>query len=101
MTKGTLGLRYASKMKKAEKDFVNKIIYVVAIAGPLMTIPQILKIFLEKNAAGVSLTTWSAYIVLGFFWLSYGIMHKEKPIIITNTLWIIIEVIIVMGIIMY
>ncbi|MFW5746020.1 MAG: SemiSWEET family transporter [Nanoarchaeota archaeon] len=69
--------------------------------GPIMTIPQLCKIWVEKNAAGVSAVSWIAYLVTAFFWLTYGIMHKEKPIIFTYSGWIIIEVFIIIGTFVY
>ena len=82
-------------------NFMDKAIYAVGIFGPLMTIPQLMKIWVDKNASGVSVVSWSAYLFTAVFWLIYGIMHKEKPIIVTYSLWIILEIFIVVGILMY
>jgi len=83
------------------KDLMDKLIYVAAILGPLLTIPQIMKIWVDKNAGGVSMITWVAYLIGGIFWLIYGIMHKEKPIIIANILWILMEILVIIGIWIY
>lgn len=83
------------------KRILDKLIYVAGIAGPVMTIPQVTIIWVDKNASGVSLVTWIAYLIITIFWLFYGLVHKEKPIIISNILWIIFEVVIIAGIIMY
>lgn len=83
------------------KDLMDKLIYIVALIGPLITIPQIIKIWVEKNAGGVSMITWSAYLIGGMFWLTYGIMHKEKPIILTNILWILMDVMVIIGVYVY
>jgi len=80
---------------------MDSIIYIVAVAGPLIAIPQIFKIFIDKNASGVSGITWSAFLIGAFFWLVYGIMHKEKPIIVTNLIWILMTAIIVFGTFIY
>ena len=72
----------------AIKRVMDKMIYFVGVAGPIMTLPQLFKIWVEKNAAGISVISWITYLVLGIFWLSYGIMHKEKPIIVNYILWI-------------
>lgn len=83
------------------KNFLDKSIYIVGAFGPIMTIPQLMKIGIEKNASGVSAISWSAYFVTAIFWLSYGITHKEKPIIFTYILWIVLEIFIVIGTLMY
>ncbi len=83
------------------KRFLDKAIYFVAVFGVLLTIPQVWKIWVDKNAAGVSAISWSAYLVTACFWLAYGISHKEKPIIFTNILWIIFEIMIITGTVIY
>ena len=83
------------------KNFLDKSIYFVAITGPIMTIPQLSKIWIEQSAAGVSMITWIAYLVTAIFWLLYGIVHKEKPIIITNTLWIVLDSAVIVGTYIY
>jgi uncharacterized protein with PQ loop repeat len=83
------------------KRFIDKSIYIVAVFGIVMTIPQIMKIWVQKNAAGVSAVSWTAYIITAIFWLIYGVLHKEKPIIFTYSIWIVLEVFIVIGTLMY
>jgi uncharacterized protein with PQ loop repeat len=83
------------------KRFMDKAVYAVGALGPLLTVPQLIKIWIDKNAAGVSVVSWSGFILYGFFWLAYGIMHKEKPIIFTYTLWIIFQAFIVIGAVIY
>ena len=83
------------------KNLMDKFIYVICIFGPVMTIPQILKIWVHKNAAGVSVISWSAYMIVAISWLMYGIVHKERPIIFSNCMWLFLEVFIVSGILVY
>jgi uncharacterized protein with PQ loop repeat len=80
---------------------IDKLIYVVGIVEPLMTIPQILQIYIGKNVAGVSLFSWTSFLCFGIVWLIYGLIHKSKPIIFTYTIWIIVEAIICFGVILY
>src|SRR3989344_9464774 len=77
------------------KGLMDKFIYVVAIFGPIISFHQIWKIWILKESSGVSAITWSGYLLIAIFWLIYGFMHKEKPIILANILWIIIHSIIV------
>jgi len=80
---------------------LDKAIYFVALFGPIMTIPQVVKIFAEKSAAGVSIISWTGYLFLAMFWLSYGLMHKDKAVIFANFLWIIAYIIVIAGIMLY
>jgi len=113
MIYGTKGLHHFHKRKRKYqkqepyphpdklKRFMDKAIYFVAIFGPIMTLPQVAKIWIDKNASGVSILSWGSYLIVGIFWLIYGIMHKEKPIIIANILWIVLEIFIVIGTLIY
>ena len=46
----------------------------------LMTIPQVLTIWLSHQAAGVSLLSWSAYLVSAVIWFWFGIQKHDKNI---------------------
>ena len=51
---------------------LDYLVLAVGIAGPMSNIPQILKIFLERNVAGLSLITWSLFTV---FSISEYLLH--------------------------
>ena len=75
--------------------------YGVAILGPLSNLPQLFTIWTQKNAGEVSLGSWISYIFISLAWFGYGILHKEKPIIIMNIFLIITQALVVAGIIIY
>lgn len=83
------------------KRLMDKGIYAAGVIGPIMTIPQLTKIWIDKNATGVSAISWIAFLITAIFWLIYGIMHKERPIIFTYIIWIILDIFIVIGVLMY
>jgi uncharacterized protein with PQ loop repeat len=81
------------------KGFVDRAIYFVALFGLVFTIPQITNIWIDNNFEGVSLLSWSAYLLMGGFWLLYGIMHKEKPMIAIYSVFTFLYFLIVLGLI--
>lgn len=83
------------------KRMMDWLIYFVAVLGPLVAIPQVLKIWIEQNASGVSIISWGAYLLGSIIWITYGLIHNEKPIIISNILWMIANIFIVIGIFVY
>ena len=113
MNKMTLGEHHAHIRKRIYKKyepfphpnklkrFMDKFIYAVALLGPIVTIPQIMKIWLEKNVSGVSLITWTGFLLAAFFWLCYAILHKEKPIMFSSIILIIVDTCVIVGIIFY
>jgi len=80
---------------------LNAVIMVVATASPLITIPQLSDIYIKKTASGVSSITWLAYIFTSTIWLYYGIIHREKVIIINGILGVILATLIYIGTLLY
>ena len=72
-----------------------------SIAMPLTTLPQIIKIYVEKDVAGISLLYWVLYTISCIPFLLYGIVHKAKPVAILNLSWIIVNLVIIAGILLY
>lgn len=86
---------------KKWKKFLDKIIYAVGIAGPILVLPQVFKIWTEKDASGVSIPSWAGFTVLAFIWLIYGIVHKEKPLIVIYVGLVIMDALVFIGAIIY
>jgi len=82
------------------KTVVNKGVYCVGFLGILVILPQTLNIWISKDTSGVSLTTWSGFLIGSLFWLFYGIIHKEKPIILTNLAVILMDLTVISGLIL-
>jgi uncharacterized protein with PQ loop repeat len=91
----------AEVIEQAEKRNKVDLIYIIAIAGPFMTLPQIYQIFTTKSVSGVSLLTWVSYLLMATCWIFYGIKQKDKPIIVNNILWAIFEILVITGILLY
>ena len=83
------------------KRWMDKLIYAVGIISPVMTIPQAAKIWFNHSGAGISLVSWITYTIISFFWIIYGIMHKEKPIIFSSLMLFIVDLLVVIGAIIY
>lgn len=75
--------------------------YVVAIGGPLSVLPQIIQTFETKDVSGLSLSTWALWQALTVVWLVYGIIHKEMPIVISQTIYLVFNGIIIASILVY
>lgn len=76
----------------------DKAVFLVGFFGVIIYIPQLLKIWMERNVSGVSLITWSGFFLGSIVWIFYGIAHKQKPIIYINIIMAILQVVIVVGI---
>lgn len=87
--------------KLTEKSSVDKIIFIVAIASPLGTIPQIIDVFTTHNVKGLSLLTWFFYSLFPCIWIWYGFAHKDRAILINNIMWFAFSVTVLTGIVMF
>lgn len=73
----------------------------MSIFTMLMTIPQILTIWVGHQAAGVSVLTWSAYLVSAVLWLWHGIQKRDKNIYLACIGWILLDVAVIAGAVVY
>lgn len=71
------------------------------LVGSMVSLPQLLKIWIEHDSAGVSLITWCGFFFANFVWFIYGIVHNEKPVIFAHMLGIPLSFAIVVGILLY
>ncbi len=67
----------------------------------LMTIPQVLTIWVGRQAAGVSLLSWSAYLLSAVLWFWYGLQKHDRNIYVPCVGWIALDGAVIMGVLMY
>lgn len=87
--------------KKQKKTVVDRAMFVAALAFPMTALPQIYQLYHTHNATGISLSSWVGFICFGFVFLAYGIVHKLKPYIMTQILWLAMDTLMVAGILLY
>ncbi|MBC7512700.1 hypothetical protein H7142_03530 [Candidatus Saccharibacteria bacterium] len=64
---------------KKKKDIIDRLIYPAAIATPLMTLPQLYIIWVDKDT-GASVITWASYSVIALIWLLRArLKRKTSP----------------------
>lgn len=80
---------------------LDQTMVVIAILGPLFNLPQVLKIYVEHQVAGLAITTWILLLVLKVPWITYAVVHKAKPLLITSILWACSHASIIAGILIY
>jgi len=82
------------------RKYFEKFMLVFATVEPIATIPQILEIWKNNNTAGVSLVTWFFYTLTSCIWLVYGIIKKDKPLILSGFLWVASQGLVVLGLVL-
>ena len=112
MPQGNVGLRHVHLRKEVTKPkqypsrkgfqrFMGYFIYVIVVAVPVFHWPQLLKIWVERNVEGLAITSWIAFTCFSVFWFTYGVLHKDKPLIFMNLVLFLTQVLIVRGIFLF
>jgi uncharacterized protein with PQ loop repeat len=67
----------------------------------LMTVPQVLTIWVSHQAAGVSVWSWGAYLLSALLWLWFGIQRRDKNIYLPCVGWIALDGAVIVGAVVY
>jgi hypothetical protein len=73
----------------------------MSIFTMLMTIPQVFTIWVGRQAAGVSLLTWSAYLASAILWFWFGLQKQDKNIYLPCIGWIVLDIAVIVGVFIY
>ena len=85
----------------SKKLFLDRLVVVLGVLNIFATLPQVLEIWLDKDASGVSVYSWAYYTFFASILLLYGFVHKEKPIIATYLGSVLLYAAITIGAIIY
>lgn len=80
---------------------LEKFLRVLSVVTMLMTVPQVLTVWVDQNASGVSLLSWGAYLFSACLWFVYGIQKRDKTIYLACIGWIVLNAAIVIGAIVH
>ncbi|MGH8742068.1 MAG: hypothetical protein ACREUN_14210 [Burkholderiales bacterium] len=67
----------------------------------VMTVPQILAIWVSREAAGVSLLSWSAYGISALVWFWYGVQKRDPNIYLPCVGWVLLDGAVIVGAAIY
>src|SRR5467141_583550 len=90
------GSRHPKKTRGLEK-----ILRGLSVFTMLMTVPQVLTIWIGHNAGGVSLISWVAYLIAACLWFVYGLQKNDKTIYLACVGWVLLDLAVVIGVIVY
>ena len=77
---------------------LEKTLRVLSVVTMVMTIPQVLTIWMSQNASGVSVACWSAYLASACLCFVYGVQKHDKTIYLACIGWIVLDAAIVVGV---
>jgi uncharacterized protein with PQ loop repeat len=80
---------------------LEKILRLLSIVTIIMTVPQVLAIWVGGNVGGVSIVSWAAYLFSACLWFIYGIQKRDKTIYLACIGWIFLDAAVVIGVIVH
>lgn len=63
-----------------------------------MTVPQVWSVWVDRQAAGVSLWSWSAYLLSAVLWFWHGLRQGDKNIYIPCVGWVALDLGVITGV---
>ena len=82
-------------------SFLEALTTVVAAVEPLSSIPQVHLVYSTKSAEDLALITSYFGVAAGVIWLAYGIQVRNIPILVSASMWLIVEILILIAILLY
>ena len=64
----------------------------------VMSVPQALTVWIGRHTAGVSVLSWSAYLVSALLWLVYGLQKRDRNIYLPCLGWIAVDAAVILGV---
>ena len=82
-------------------DFVSIVGFSAAALGMIAFLPQVLKVLKTKHTRDISLSSFSIVAATNFLWTVYGILRKDIPLTLANSVIFISVLLILAGKIKY
>jgi uncharacterized protein with PQ loop repeat len=76
---------------------LSRVLGFMSVFTMLMTIPQVLTIWVGHQAAGVSVISWSAYLLSAILWFWYGLQKRDKNIYLPCVGWVGLDAAVIVG----
>src|SRR5207247_7159808 len=80
---------------------LEKVLRGFSIVTMLMTVPQVLTIWIGRNPSGVSLVSWVTYLLSACLWFVYGLRKRDRTIYLACVGWILLDAAVVIGVVVY
>jgi uncharacterized protein with PQ loop repeat len=91
----------ASPESDLSNSALEKVLPVLSVLTMAMTVPQVWTIWVEHNAAGVSLLSWGTYLLAACLWFVHGLQKRDRTIYLACIGWIALDAAVVAGVIVH
>ena len=66
----------------------------------LMTVPQVLTIWVGHRTEGVSVLSWGAYLLSAALWLVHGLQKRDRNIYLACIGWMTLDGAVIVGVLL-
>src|SRR6195256_6059999 len=85
----------------ASETVLSRVLGGMSVFTLLMTVPQVLTIWVGHEAAGVSVLSWSAYLLSAMLWFWYGLSKRDRNIYLPCVGWVALDAAVIAGTVVY
>lgn len=78
---------------------LDRIVLVVSVVYPFSALPQVFAVF-GGRTEGVSILSWIFFLICSSLFLVYGIRRQVMPMIVSNSIWVVMNALVITGIIL-
>ena len=98
-------IHFPQKQKTTKKGTAKKVpftgldraVLVVSVLYPFSALPQIIAVF-SGRTDGVSILSWMVFLVCTTLFFVYGVRRRVLPMMISNSIWIVMDSLVIAGI---
>ncbi len=80
---------------------LEKVLRGLSVFTMFMTVPQVLTVWIGRDAGGVSLVSWLSYLLAACLWFVYGVQKRDKTIYLACVGWVVLDAAIVVGVLVH
>ena len=89
------------QMRALPPGLTKRLLGGLSIFTMVLTVPEVLTIWIDHRAAGISMLSWGAYLFSAFVWLWYGFQKRDKNIYLPCIGWIMLDSAVIVGALIY
>jgi uncharacterized protein with PQ loop repeat len=91
----------AARHEQPSEVWLHRLLGGMSVFTMLMTVPQVWTIWVNHQAAGVSIPSWGAYLVSAVLWFWYGLRKRDLNLYLPCVGWVSLDLAIIVGALMY
>ena len=93
-------MQHAAKAPQRD-TLMSRALGTMSLVTMVMTIPQVYTIWVGHEAAGVSVLSWSAYLVSAVLWFAHGLRQGDRNIYLPCIGWAGLDAAVIVGALVY